>query len=172
MIQISRKAIDSTLGELINDNETRQLANAQLHSERRIKLEKPYLSKYIDSGIELLSRLPLDMGRLMCAGFRSGSVLTFRMIEEQLRLDGQQSPDITREDVERAGKGLDIALITGADSPAMTKLALIRAENPEFGDYVKRYVKSQAPNESIATGFGLGVVTTYTAYEQAFQRPG
>lgn len=170
MIKITRKAIDSTLEKTIKAYNRGELQEFQMSVEERVKQEKPLLYDYINSGIEGLQKIDGEEGQLILAGYRSASHLTFRMIEEQLDLNPQQSPEITIEDIEKANEGVEILTRMEVSDISLAKIAQIRNENPKFGDYVTIYIMHQAPNEMIARGFALGVITTYTAYEQAFER--
>ncbi len=92
------------------------------------------------------------------------------MIEAQLSLDKQQSPEIIEDDIKKATEDVKVITSMEVSDVSLAKIAQVREENTEFGDYVINYIEHQAPNEMISRGFALGVVTTYSVYEQAFKR--
>ncbi|MBI2452517.1 hypothetical protein HYV50_05610 [Candidatus Pacearchaeota archaeon] len=169
MIKISREAIDSTLEETLKLHSKGKLVEFQLSIERRIGQEKPFLGDYINSGIEDLKIIEGEDGELIRGGYLSGAHLTFRMIETQLKMDKQQSPDINELDIQATSKDRDSFIEMEVSDIIMAKIAQIKRVNLEFGEYVKTYVLHQVPNKMIARGFAMGVVTTYSAYEQALR---
>lgn len=168
MIKISGRAIDETLAQTALAYREGRLAQFQLGIEESVR-EKRFLSSYIDSGSEYLERVTGKDGALLRGRYRSGAHLTFRMIEAQLAIDGRQSPTITEENVITAGESRKEILEMNVRDVIMAKIAQIRKNDREFGDYVTNYIRFQAPHEMVSQGFALGVITTYSAYEQVIK---
>lgn len=102
--------------------------------------------------------------------YKSGSHLTFRIIETQSKMDKKESPKITDKDINCANDRALLLREMNDEHAVLNRLVKIREENWYFGRYAFRYVMVQAPNEAVAKGFALGVLTTYSAYEQAYAR--
>src|SRR3989338_8757129 len=100
MILISKKAIDLTLAQTVVAHRSGAMQEFRASIGERLR-GKHALFDYIESGLITLDRIT-NGERLVRAGYESGAQMTFRMIEVQLSLDHRSSPDITREDIEKA----------------------------------------------------------------------
>ena len=168
MIIISRKAIELTLAQTVIAHRSGAMQEFQASIEERLR-GKLALFDYIESGLITLDRIT-NREKLVRAGYESGAQMTFRMIEEQLSLDNRSSPDITREDVEKANDVVDRIIEMEPTSVSLAEIDRIRAQNREFGDYVFGYAASPVTPKLVARGFSYGVATTYSVYEAAFER--
>ncbi len=170
MITISARAIDSTLEETARAYYLGNLSEFHQSVRRRLRNEQPILLEYIDDGATKIRRRYEDDVSLI-RGYTSGSRLAFRMIEAQLKMD-KKSLKIKEADVESVNDQVRNILDENVSDIIMAKIEKIRRENREFGNYVYDYVTGlQAINE-VAQGFGMGIVTTYSAYEECWKNKG
>ncbi len=168
MIIISRKAIDSTLEETVKAHKSGNLLSFQNGIITKLKSEKPHLSDYINSSHASLLENKSMLGVFYPAAFMSGANLTYRMIEAQLRIDQKPSPLITRRDIEASNQEASTISQMDVEDITLAKISKIKSKNPIFGDYVFGYI-SVAKSEDLSRGFAIGVVSTYSVYEQALK---
>jgi hypothetical protein len=158
MIKIRPETIDM----ILLDTAVSRLADGNLREqtkqvEKKMKVEKCFLYKYLRKGPKSFP------------GYKLGANTTYSIIEEQLRLNNEQL-EITREDTREAIKDLHSLMDskTGRESSRGFS-EKIYGENKELADYITAFVK-EAPNPAKASGFIIGALAVYSAYEHAFKR--
>ena len=159
MIKIQPEAIDLVLLETTTAKLAGKSQELTSRVENKMKLEKPYLYRYLRQNLKSLG------------GYELGANITYSIIEEQLKFSQKQSPKITERDLRESKKSLGGLMKLETDSTSYEKFRKILQENRDFADCITAFAR-KAPDLARAGGFIVGAVAVYYAYEQAlaFQR--